>query len=472
MRVQMGFSGVQGQGRSINANSGESLNCYLEPTSAGETILTRRAGQKLAFTLPNSPVRGCFSDSEISYWVAGNGVYKRTPDNIVKLLGNIATVNGLVNFASSGVHLLLVDGVNGWDITLATDAFAQIVDASFPPNPVNINHLNSFFVATFENSQRFYVKIDTSATWNALDFATAEGNPDNILSQKVLNGELVLIGYETLEVWGFTGNADFPFQRNQGVVIDHGCIAPNSPGKANDALYWLGGDSIGSGIVWTLSGYQAQRVSTHEIEQKIKQILLIEDAFSITYQIDGHIFYILQFPSAGKSLGYDTTTGLWHTLGFRDGTTGLENIWRASCHCFSGSMNLVGDTQSGKVFQLGMDIYEDDGNDIVMERVSTVSKNAQDYLFYQEMIIDLETGVGNNASPGEDPKIGLCWSDDGGHTWGNWRFTTMGKIGQYRARAYWEMLGSARNRVWKIRVTDRVKCILLAGVANIKQGLS
>ena len=135
-------------------------------------------------------------------------------------------------------------------------------------------------------------------------------------------------------------------------------------------------------------------------------------------------------------------------------------------------MNLVGDTQSGKVFQLGMDIYEDDGNDIVMERVSTVSKNAQDYLFYQEMIIDLETGVGNNASPGEDPKIGLCWSDDGGHTWGNWRFTTMGKIGQYRARAYWEMLGSARNRVWKIRVTDRVKCILLAGVANIKQGLS
>jgi hypothetical protein len=76
-------------------------------------------------------------------------VYKRTPDNIVKLLGNIATVNGLVNFASSGVNLLLVDGVNGWDITLATDAFAQIVDASFPPNPVNINHLNSFFVATF-----------------------------------------------------------------------------------------------------------------------------------------------------------------------------------------------------------------------------------------------------------------------------------------------------------------------------------
>jgi hypothetical protein len=151
VRVDLPVTGITGQGRSINSNSAAIKNAYIELNAAGEPRLVRRSGNTLKFTLPNSPVRGCYSDSDTSYWVAGNGVYKRTADNVIKLLGTLSTSNGFVNFASSGQVLALVDGVKGYGIQLATDVFAVTTDPGFPPNPVNIldSHRKKFTTVLF-----------------------------------------------------------------------------------------------------------------------------------------------------------------------------------------------------------------------------------------------------------------------------------------------------------------------------------
>jgi len=472
MRQEYNVNITQGKGRSLNANAAENLNCYVEQTSDGRQTIVGRPGHSLKFVLPNAPVRGCYSDTGTSYWVAGNGVYKVLPDFTVQHLGNIGTYNGKVKFASSGIDLMIVDGVSGWSISISSSVLTQITDPDFPNNPVSVVFINNYFVVTVKGLQQFFVsqELNIATAWNGLDFATAEGNPDAIMAAEILSGELVLMGYKTTELWSFTGNSDFPFQRNSNVVIDQGCIAANSPGKALDSIYWLGGDDIGQGIVWRLNGYQPERVSTHEIEQKIASMPYIEDAFSVVYQIEGHVFYILQFPSGNTTLAYDTVTGLWHTLSYRDPITGESDIWRVSCHCFSGSRHLVGDTQNGNVYDIRTDVYTDNGAPIIMQVTGTANKFEQKELFYTEFIIDMETGVGINAN--EPPLIGLQWSNDGGHTYGNWRYTSIGSIGQYGARAYFSMLGKGRNRVWRIRITEPVKRVLLGTVINAQAGIS
>lgn len=60
----------------------------------------------------------------------------------------------------------------------------------------------------------------------------------------------------------------------------------------------------------------------------------------------------------------------------------------------------------------------------------------------------------------------LRYSDDGGSTWVNWRYLTLGNIGQFKARARATMLGSARDSVWQIHVTDDVTCNLLSAVVD------
>ena len=57
---------------------------------------------------------------------------------------------------------------------------------------------------------------------------------------------------------------------------------------------------------------------------------------------------------------------------------------------------------------------------------------------------------------GSDPQIMLQYSDDGGITWSNELWETLGKLGKYRTRVEWRRLGRSRDRVFKVKVSDPV----------------
>jgi hypothetical protein len=62
------------------------------------------------------------------------------------------------------------------------------------------------------------------------------------------------------------------------------------------------------------------------------------------------------------------------------------------------------------------------------------------------------------------PKVMLRWSDDGGHTWSNEHWASMGQIGQYGRRTFWRRLGMTmkiRDRVYEISGTDPVKIAIM-----------
>jgi hypothetical protein len=65
---------------------------------------------------------------------------------------------------------------------------------------------------------------------------------------------------------------------------------------------------------------------------------------------------------------------------------------------------------------------------------------------------------------GADPEVMLRWSDDGGHTWSNYRTASIGKIGEYYRRVWFRRLGMTlqlRDRVYELSMTDPVKTALM-----------
>lgn len=62
---------------------------------------------------------------------------------------------------------------------------------------------------------------------------------------------------------------------------------------------------------------------------------------------------------------------------------------------------------------------------------------------------------------GEDPKAIISWSNDAGNSWSNEREVSLGKIGEFNKRARLTMLGTGRNRTWRIVITDPVKVVLI-----------
>jgi hypothetical protein len=136
---------------------------------------------------------------------------------------------------------------------------------------------------------------------------------------------------------------------------------------------------------------------------------------------------------------------------------------RAIVHVAFNGENVVGDRENGKLYALDLDYYTDDGDYITSLRQTPHTSEMNAIMRFWEVWIDVENGVGLDGGVfGSDPQALLQWSDDYGHTFVDGRFGSLGKIGERKTRLRWTRLGSGRDRVWRITITDPVKRIIIA----------
>lgn len=473
MRVNLPFVGPSNQARSLNADSQRTLNCYVEldNTSARAPIaLYGTPGTETRFTLAAAPVRATIVAGGYSWWVAGNVVYRVSKSYAITTIGHLTTYSGQVGIATNGSEILIVDGQYGWLVSVAGVSMSKITDDAFPDGVTQATFQDGFFIVAGDGTGKFYINETPydGAAWNGLDFASAEGSPDNTVGLISDHRELWLFGTNSAEVFVNTGNADQPFQRSGNAYIEHGCAAAGSIAKADNTVFWLGGDDKGAGMVWRADGYVPRRISTHAVEKAIAGYAKISDAIAITYQQEGHIFYVLTFPSAGATWCYDAATQLWHERAWRDPNSGMLTRWRANCHVYFNGEHLVGDFASGKVYALRLDVFTDDGAPILRQRMTTANESLLKRVFYSTLHLDMETGVGEATGQGAVPQLMLRYSNDGGHTWSNQKVANVGNIGKYNERVSFNRLGSGRNRVWEISMTDPVKFAVLGAVVELE----
>ncbi len=308
-------------------------------------------------------------------------------------------------------------------------------------------------------------------TFDALDVASSEGNPDNVVAIIADHREVWIFNEYTTEVFFNSGATDFPFERVSGAFLEHGCAAPFSVAKMNNATIWLGKNDNGQGAVYMAQGYQPQKISTNAIEFAIQGYGDLSDARAYTYEEAGHTFYVLNFTNANTSWVYDTSTGLWHERSYLN--AGVQERHRADCHAFAYSKHVVGDYASGKLYHLSSEIYSDDGVEIQRRRVSPHVTEDLDRLFFKEFQLDMETGTGiDGLGQGVDPQVVLQFSDDGGHSWSNEKWTSFGKIGQRTKRAIFRRLGTSRDRVFRTTISDPVKVVLIGARLITEKGVS
>lgn len=467
--------------RSKNFDAQRCVNLYPEVgsgTSKSVAMLVGTPGMEpwtsLAATLATS-VRGLyrFSDS-IAIAVTTDTVYTVDTAGIATAIGSITAAATLVSMADNGSVVMLVTGAQGYFIDPAAGTVTPILDPDFVAG-ARVNFLAGRFVWPQANTGRFQWTSVYGTDVDALSFATAEASPDVIISQIAGFGELWEFGVNSTEVFQPSGDADQPFAKVQGAAMEIGCAATYSVAKIDSSFFWLGRSDEGTGIVWRAVNYQPQRVSTHAIEFAIASYGDISDAIGFTYQQEGHSFYVLSFPSADKTWCYDVATNLWHERAWRDPATGDLHAIRAQCQMEFANSIVVGDRASFNLHKWKLDVFTDLVTSDPIARIRACAHLHADLKsqFFKSLQIDMETGVGLSVDPGDpgyDPQIMLRWSDDGGHTWSNSHWTTMGRIGEYRTRARWRRLGWSRDRVFEATITEPVKVCLIGASAEVVVG--
>jgi hypothetical protein len=244
--------------------------------------------------------------------------------------------------------VLIVMAGDGYTYNVATSTFAQIADVDFT-GATTVAYLDGFFVYNLTGTKKVWVTAFLDGTSvEPFAYRSAVASPDGVVAVKANGDELWVFGKSTTEVWYNAGEANFPFAPIQGEFTEAGCIAPFSVAKAENTLFWLGGDQRGQGIVYRAKGFTGERISTHAVEWQIQQYGDISDAIAYTYQQDGHTFYVITFPGANGNAtwAYDVTTGAWHERA--NYGTGSFTRHRGNCQAFiiddsNTPRNLIGD---------------------------------------------------------------------------------------------------------------------------------
>lgn len=342
-------------------------------------------------------------------------------------------------------------------VTLAT--FGVISDPGFVA-PTRWAFIDGWLIGNRPGTQQFFTSSPVPYTllFDPLFFALKDSSSDHLMSLQELNRELWLVGEKGSEIWFNAGGANFAFQRIPGAAPPIGASAAQTLAQCGDSLVWLGRTVNGENVVVQTSQYSWKRISTHAIEKAIAGYPLVSDAFGFCYEDQGHLFYVLTFPTADVTWCWDATTGLWHQRLSYDANSGQFHRHRSNCFANFQNLRLVGDYQSGEIHQMSRTIFDDAGEPLVaLRRCPHIwSREDRKRVFQSALQIEFAPGVGLQTGQGDHPQAMLKWSDDGGATYGTEHWATIGRAGRYKNRAMWRRLGQARDRVFEVRVSDPV----------------
>jgi hypothetical protein len=449
MKYPLPIHSYQHSSRPVGAE--RMVNCFAErapPEGKAPVSVMRAPGTILACYLSNMGGRGLYAWNDSLYAVDGGTLWHISSDHSATSLGSISGT-GAVSWAVNATQLV---------INAAPDAFysdgasvTQITDADYTSRGgASSISIDGYILFREPNTGRFFSSdLDDAASYDALMFATAEGFPDNIVGMIADHRQAVLAGAQSMELYYNAGRSGFPFARDTNGFLELGCAAGNSLAKADNSIYWLASDLT----VRRLVGLTPTRVSQHGVEQAIRSYARKSDAIGMAYTQDGHVFYVLTFPTDGHTWTYDVTTGEWH-----ERESYGDTRWKPCATAFCYDRNYVQDYATGKIGYLDPDTYTEYG--LTHRSSFTFANGAYNNghrTFHSLLEVMAETGVGLTSGQGSDPQIMLEMSDDGGRTWRSAPNKSLGAIGRYRDKVRWWRLGSSRDRIYRCSVSDPVK---------------
>lgn len=466
-----GFVGPCYKSSSPLADPEELINWYPEqvdsPTPTNRVIYQPTPGYETRITVPESPIRAMDlvpasqDANERGFFVAGKALYEFMADFSITNRGTLQGVGpnpATISYNGDGGGQLLVTSADRADVY---DLSTNVLTPLAAPAAFQGGMLNDYGLALDQiTSTLFLSNLLDLSTWDPTQFAQRSIAPDPWRAMSVLYPRIYLFGGQTTEVWYDAGNFPFPFAPVQGILIQEGIAAPFSLTIADNAIYWIARNAAGTARVLRMSGYRPEVVSTKAVEAALSAYGRIDDVVAWNYQLDGHTFVIFNFPSAGVTWAIDTALPpeiAWHRRGTWISADARFTAIRPQYHVQVFGRHLVGDREAGVIYEMrntfGMDV-----DDLALRRIrrTPLLTHEQQWMFFKQLQVFVQAGVGTLTGQGANPVLRLRWSDDGGQTWSNFSSVSIGRQGQFQVRAIWRRLGRSRNRVFELSCSDPV----------------
>jgi hypothetical protein len=465
--IPVNVTGPSYQSRSRPLSSQRTQNWYQQFNESGKDpyVLLPFPGLK-SLGNADGDDRGFHRMSEVLYQVKDTSLYSIDKNGVHTLKGSIPGT-GRAIMADDGINLFIVADLKVWQYSADSNTVTQVTDS-------NITGAKS---VDFFNNQFIYTKDDFSTVSNVGDGSSASGLniigeetlPDPMVRDFVYDEVIYRCGTRSIVGWYNSGVGSPPIEKLQGRIFNVGLAAIYSIAKTDEAFYWLGDDFA----IYRATAGSHQRISTDAISNELQKYSKIDDAIGNTFTFEGQNFYSITFPSGNKTFVISESLA---EQGWFEISSGVDNgKYQGTSILSAYGQNMVADVNNGNVYKLDLDTYTNNSDPLRRVRVTQSvngellgAKGKRVQMSCLKLI--METGVGLISGQGDNPRIMVEYSDDGGNTWNSGSWPRVGRLGEFTLQVEWFNLGSFYDRMFRISTTDPVNYSLYSATIDLRLG--
>ena len=419
-------------------------------------ITLHDAGQELEVN------RGGHVMAGVPYFVNGQTLYRinRTILSGVEFFAVEAldTILGTarVIMDDNGYQLvIIVPGEYAYIYNATTDNLATISDPDFDGPVDSVAFVDGFFFFNKTGVGKIIQSaLNDGSSFDALEFGSAEADPDKIVRLFKFNNELWALGTETMTPYQNIGGTGFVMQPIQGGILPIGLRSKYAIATMSRAFVFLGAGENIKPSIYIFSGGTYQKLSTEPVGTTIqnKTDFEIDNTFFLRYSQNDEDFLLLTVGNTTLGFCYYASQLSGRKIWFERSSRIGENdvAWRANCIVDAYNRLFVGDAVDGRIGLLSDTEGEEYGNPIIRDIYTRPFANEDGHSLSCSRLEAVIDGAGG------DNYISLEWSDD------NYNFSQaislpLGKKGEYNLIKEWRRLGRfPRSRLFHFRTSSTI----------------
>jgi hypothetical protein len=412
--------------------------------------------------------RGFHRMTEILYQVKGTSLYSIDKLGNHTLKGTIPGA-GRAIIADDGINMFIVADLKVWQFSTDTDSITEVTDVNIT-GAKSVDFFNNQFIYTFDKFSTISNVGDGSSA-SGLNIVGEETLPDALVRDYVYDEVIYRCGVRSIVGWYNSGVGSPPIEKLQGRIFTVGLAAINSIAETDQAFYWLGDDFA----IYRATAGREERISTDAISNELQKYSDVSDAIGNVFTFEGQNFYMITFPTGNKTFVINESLGAngWFEL-----SNGVNSPLQASKYdgqsiISAYGQNMVADASNGNIYKLDFDTFTN--NDEPLQRIRVTQSvngdllNAKGKRIQMSCIkIIMETGIGLIDGQGDDPRIMIEYSDDGGRTWNGGSWPRVGRLGEFTLQVEWFNLGSFYDRIFRISTSDPVNYSIYSATIDLR----
>lgn len=465
-KVPVQITGASYQSRSRPLSSQRTVNWY--PQASQQTkepfVLLPFAGllsKGAAFGVD----RGLHRMNEVLYQVKAKALFEIRSDGTHIARGVVGGIDRCI-MADDGINLYIVSAESIYRYSSETKLITIVTDSNIV-GAQSVDFINNQFLYT---KTRFTTvsNVGDGAAANGLNIIGEETEPDDLVRDFVFDEIIYRFGKRSIVAWYNSGFGNPPIEKLQGRIFQVGLGAIHSVVRNDDAMYWLGDDNR----IYRSNAGSKTVVSTDPISNEIASYTRSNDAIGATFTISGKNFYCLTFPTGNKTFILNESLGELGWSELSSGNNGDRYQGNSFAECYGRTY--VADVNNGSVYVLDLNTYTNNGDNIRRERVTSSvngdllgAKGSRIQMSKAKFI--METGVGVISGQGDNPRIMIEYSDDGGRTWRLGSWPRVGRLGEFTLQVEFFNLGTFYDRIFRISTSDNVNYSIYSGTIDIRR---